>query len=222
MIYDDGWLRIFGIEKFFDPNFGASPRPNLDCVASPRDDDEEEDDDDGSMSFDAAIEEMKDKGYSIMASFLEMQLGMIKEPALLTVFAPSDEKMEGYFRNFSDYSVVFLRHVVPCLMPWPVLIRLDYPTTVPTFLEGYKITVSLRQDKEALLINKVVIVEDVYADNWLAVLGIGDVLPAVPAPEPKPSSQRRRSVVNAAVLKVLVGFSFLVMFELSLDLSIFS
>ncbi|KAJ0094497.1 hypothetical protein Patl1_15261 [Pistacia atlantica] len=185
VIYDDGWLRIFGIEKFFDPNFGASPRPNLDCVASARDDDE--DDGDGSMSFDEAIHEMKEKGYSIMASFLELQMGTTKESTLVTLFAPPDEKMKGYFSNFSDYSTVFLRHVVPCKMPW--------------------------SDQEGLLVNKVLVIEDVYADERLAVLGIGDVLPAVPQPEPKPkpSAQRRRSMVNLEVLKVLVGFSSLVL-----------
>ncbi|KAJ0095311.1 hypothetical protein Patl1_15273 [Pistacia atlantica] len=100
VIYDDGWSRIFGIEKFFDPNFRASPRTNLDCVASARDDDE--DDGDGSMSFDEAIHEMKEKGYSIMASFLELQMGTTKQPTLLTRFAPPDEKMEGYFSNFQS------------------------------------------------------------------------------------------------------------------------
>ncbi|XP_031260930.1 putative fasciclin-like arabinogalactan protein 20 [Pistacia vera] len=211
VIYDDGWLRIFGIEKFFDPNFRASPRTNLDCVASARDDDE--DGGDGSMSFDEAICKMKEKGYSIMASFLELQMGTTKESTLLTLFAPPDEKMEGYFSNFSDYSSVFLRHVVPCKMPWSVLIDLDYPAAVPTFLEAYKITVTLRQDREGLLVNKVLVIEDVYADERLAVLGIGDVLPAVPQPEPKPkpSAQRRRSMVNLEVLKVLVGFSSLVL-----------
>ncbi|XP_044489031.1 uncharacterized protein LOC123213621 [Mangifera indica] len=186
VIYDDGWLRVFGIEKFFDPNFRAPPRPNLDCAASVLDDDE--DNGDGPMSFGEAIDEMKDK------------------------------RIEGNFSNFSHYTSVFLRHVVPCKMPWSVLIDLDYPVVMPTFLEGYEITVTLRQDHEGLLANEVLVVEDVYADEWLAVLGIGDVLPEVPEPEPepepkpepKPSAQRRRSMVNLEILKVLVALSSLI------------
>ncbi|XP_044489029.1 putative fasciclin-like arabinogalactan protein 20 [Mangifera indica] len=211
VIYDDGWLRVFGIEKFFDPNFRAPPRTNLDCAASVLDNDE--DDGDGSMTFGEAIDEMKDKRYSVMASFLELQLATTKKPTFLTVFAPQDDKIEGYFSNFSHYTSVFLRHVVPCKMPWSVLIDLDYPVATPTFLEGYEITVTLRQDHGGLLANEILVAEDVYANEWLAVLGIGDVLPAVPEPEPKPepkpSAQRRRSTVNLDILKVLVALSSL-------------
>ncbi|XP_044489030.1 putative fasciclin-like arabinogalactan protein 20 [Mangifera indica] len=178
VIYDDGWLRVFGIEKFFDPNFRAPPRPNLDCAASVLDDDE--DDGDGPMSFGEAIDEMKDKRYSVMASFLELQLATTKKPTLLTVFAPQDDKIEG-----GDAHIL-----------------------------GYEITVTLRQDHGGLLANEILVAEDVYANEWLAVLGIGDVLPAVPEPEPKPepkpSAQRRRSMVNLDILKVLVALSSLI------------
>ncbi|KAG7032549.1 hypothetical protein SDJN02_06598, partial [Cucurbita argyrosperma subsp. argyrosperma] len=101
-LYDDGSLIIFGIEKFFNPFFESWDvytkriiRPDLDCRSS-------------SIQSDpigplAAV--LRNRGLSVMVSFLELQfLGFHKQPAL-TIFAPPDEFSDGtevrtYLRGF--------------------------------------------------------------------------------------------------------------------------
>ncbi|KAG6601841.1 hypothetical protein SDJN03_07074, partial [Cucurbita argyrosperma subsp. sororia] len=100
-LYDDGSLIIFGIEKFFNPFFESWDvytkriiRPDLDCRSS-------------SIQSDpigplAAV--LRNRGLSVMVSFLELQfLGFHKEPAL-TIFAPPDGSLMNVISRIGDQS----------------------------------------------------------------------------------------------------------------------
>ncbi|XP_038874717.1 putative fasciclin-like arabinogalactan protein 20 [Benincasa hispida] len=110
-IYDDGSLIIFAIEKFFNPFFESSNtsskriiQPDLECR-------------DSSIQSDpvgALAAALRNRGWSVMASFLDLQvLGFHKQPAL-TIFAPADDSLMNHIGSFSDWISIFRRHVVPC------------------------------------------------------------------------------------------------------------
>ncbi|KAI3513760.1 hypothetical protein L1887_11895 [Cichorium endivia] len=107
-IFDDGLLIIFGIENFFDPNFTTSATPAQlpsfnDCETSYSGD--------KTFSFHDAGNILISRGYSVMASFLKLQLlDFLSQPSL-TLFAPADKVMVDYSSRFPDYPSLFLRHV---------------------------------------------------------------------------------------------------------------
>ncbi|KAK3421577.1 hypothetical protein EUGRSUZ_G02206 [Eucalyptus grandis] len=168
-VFNDGNLVIFGIEMFFDPEFQTSapvqsPIPGLECVA-PRYGGSE--DLSGGNVFGEACGAMRSKGYSVMASFLGLQLMKPKgDNQMLTVFAP-----------FSEYPSVFLRHVVPCKLSASDLLEFNNGTLLHTHLEGFVIEVTRIGD--GLLLNGVPMTSpDIYTSDWLSVHGILDVIAA--------------------------------------------
>lgn len=213
-IYDDGSLRIFGIETFLDPDYsvsesqdGADPDLTLgqsvECLESVR----------GSeMNFDEAVRYLTTEGYNVMASFLQLQLvGFKDQSVVLTVFAPPDEAFRGYFGNFSEYSSIFLRHAVPCKISYQDLIDFDQGTVLPTFLEGFKINVT-KSLKDLYLNNVRVNDPSLYLNDWMYIHGVEKIVPEY-VPQ---SSQIRSSMVNLKSLTILVTFSslFLCIFSL--------
>lgn len=60
-----------------------------------------------------------------MASVLDMQLAGITKQTKLTVFAPIDGAIEQSLKNFSDFSVLFRKLVVPSWLTWMDLGRLN-------------------------------------------------------------------------------------------------
>lgn len=206
-IYDDGSLRIFGIETFLDPDYsvsesqdGADPDLTLgqsvECLESVR----------GSeMNFDEAVRYLTTEGYNVMASFLQLQLvGFKDQSVVLTVFAPPDEAFRGYFGNFSEYSSIFLRHAVPCKISYQDLIDFDQGTVLPTFLEGFKINVT-KSLKDLYLNNVRVNDPSLYLNDWMYIHGVENIVPEY-VPQ---SSQIRSSMVNLKSLTILVTFSSL-------------
>lgn len=202
-IFDDGSLRIFGIEKFFNPNYSVSDNeygnkthnPTVQCMASVRG---------SAMENDDAVKFLILQGYSVMASFLKLQLvGFTGQSLILTMFAPPDDILENYFGNFSEYSLIFLRHVVPCKISYQQLTDFDQGTMLPTFLKGFKINVTKSNN---VLLNKVVLdVPTLYQSDWLYIHGVRSIL----SEKVSESSQFRSSVVNLKLLEVLVASSSL-------------
>lgn len=174
-IYDDGALIIFGIEKFLDPSFGVpdpvgSPRSTPRCGSSSTN---------GTMAFpgvswfEAASESLRSNGYSIMASFLDLQLEGFKDPIKMTIFAPVDQSMANPIKNVS----VFLRHVVPCKLLWNDLVNFDDGTVLPTYSNGFTITIT-RSDNVLMLNGIPVFFANMYFSDPLVVHGLHEVLAA--------------------------------------------
>ncbi|KAI3729363.1 hypothetical protein L6452_18019 [Arctium lappa] len=177
-IFDDGLLMIFGIENFFDPNFTLSATPTVqipsfnDCetFAAAY----------NNFSFHDASNLLISRGYSVMASFLNMQLlGFTSQPSL-TLFAPVDEVMIDYSDRFPDYPSLFLRHVLPCKISWKDLVTIDNGTSLNTYRNGFRINVT-RSDA-TLKVNEVPITfPDMYYSNWLVIHGVQELL-SLPKP----------------------------------------
>ncbi|KAL5828068.1 hypothetical protein ACOSQ4_019865 [Xanthoceras sorbifolium] len=212
-IYDDGSLRIFGIDRFFDPGFrvsvphdGNHSSPNLGCAPMVND---------GSMSFDRARKVLVSKGYSVMASFLGLQLGAIKERTLLTVFASVDEVMMGNFGDFKEYPSIFLGHIVPCRILWTDLLASDNGTELSTFLEGFKI--KIKRSGNVLTINEAPVTSpNLYYNDWLVIHGVRDVLRPKMRTEMAKFSSQTSSITVHTKLTTLVAFSSLILGPLPL------
>ncbi|THG10519.1 putative fasciclin-like arabinogalactan protein 20 [Camellia sinensis] len=181
-IYDDGSLIIFGIDKFFDPNLEVvllpiqSPSPDLRCVASTTTTRTTWSYLSRGYSFDEASGMLRSRGYSVVASFLDLQLvlALVDRPNL-TVFAPVDDVMLEYVGNVSEYSSLFLRHVVPCKLRWTDLINFEDGTELRTFSDGF--TVKITKNNDLLMINGVPIsIPDMFDSDWLSVHGLHKVL----------------------------------------------
>lgn len=168
---------------FFDPNFkvsspAQSPSPDLRCVVS----EAAEITSSGGYSFDEASRMMRTRGYSVMASFLDMQLLGFLDRSELTVFAPIDDVMLEFAGNFSAYSSLLLRHVVPCKLTWTDLNNFQDGTVLRTFLDGFTIRISKFND--LLMLNEVPLTfPDMYFSDWLVVHGVHEVIEQPETPE---------------------------------------
>lgn len=77
-------------------------------------------------SFNEVSRVLKSKGYSVMASFLDLQLmAGFTDKTALTIFAPVDEVIKASLGDLREYSSMFLKHVVPCKIMWGDLVNLD-------------------------------------------------------------------------------------------------
>nr|XP_043620577.1 putative fasciclin-like arabinogalactan protein 20 [Erigeron canadensis] len=187
-IFDDGSLIVYGIENFLDPNFTVPDSPiqisNLNhCTASFRGNN-------GSISsFHDAANVLISRGYSVFASFLNLQLlgfqfqsqSQNKNQSNLTVFAPNDEVMVEYSGRFPDYQSLFHRHVLNCKVSWTDLMSVDDGISFDTYLDGFKVKVD-RSGGGGYKVNEVSITSpDMYYSDWIVIHGIGDVL-SLPKP----------------------------------------
>ncbi|XP_028757778.1 putative fasciclin-like arabinogalactan protein 20 [Neltuma alba] len=170
-IYDDGFVIIYGIERFFDPNFKYVPphrrsHPNPACGAT-------NETVSSSNSSKEAVRALNAGGYSVMASFLGMQISIDETP--MTVFAPADNAVVSHLGNFSDYPSFFLRHVVPCKLLWNDLVDLSDGSEIPTYLDGFSINVT-RASGILVLNGAQVFFPNMFYNNELVVHGVNDVL----------------------------------------------
>jgi len=114
----------------------------------------------GANSFHEASGILRSSGYSVMVEFLDVQVPENKERTMMTVFAPVDEAMLNRIGNFSEYSSIFLRHIVPCRLLWNDLVKFDDGTALVTYL-----------------LNGVpVFYPNMYISDWLVVHGLRKVL----------------------------------------------
>lgn len=113
-----------------------------------------------------------------MAALLELQLlGLNAGQTLgITVFAPSDDAMEGEFGNYTNWGRVFRRHVVPCQLYFEDLVGFDDGSVLSTFLKGFVINVT--QSDGALLLNGEITVDfpDFFRDDRVVVHGLSGIL----------------------------------------------
>ncbi|KAA8529140.1 hypothetical protein F0562_034061 [Nyssa sinensis] len=147
-IYDDRTSIIVGMEKFFDPIFHVSapiqsPSPNVGCILSMNNLTPSS----SGNSFDEASELLRSNGYSVMASFLDLQLlGLFDHPEM-TVFAPINKVMVKHVGNFTENSLLFLRHVLPCKLTRADLVNFRDRTVFRIALEDLShVFSSVRRD----------------------------------------------------------------------------
>ncbi|KAH9743462.1 putative fasciclin-like arabinogalactan protein 20 [Citrus sinensis] len=182
-MFDQEELVVYGIDEFFNSSFGVmiSPPPHSAPAPSPVPSPIEP------IGFDVdvfgeASDLLNSRGYTLMATFLDMQLARFTNQTRLTIFAPVDAAMEPYVKNITDCVSIFKQHVVLRLLRWQDLIRLDGGTTLPTSSEGFKITVAYSGD--VILLNGVpVVFPDMYSSNWLVVHGLDSLLAVSPLDE---------------------------------------
>lgn len=129
--------------------------------------------------YSQASDWLNSRGYTVMATFLDMQLVGIKNQTRLTIFAPVDEAMETYVKNITDYVSIFRQHIVPRLLQWQDLIRLEDGAMLPTCAEGFMINVTRSGD--VIVVNAVpVVFPAMYSSNWLVVHGLNNLLVSSP------------------------------------------
>ena len=163
-VYDDGSVIIYGIDEFFNSSL---PMPGPTTARNTTLDVE---------SFGLASDMLRSRGYSIMAAFLDAQLAGPKDQTRFTIFAPVDVAIQEHGGNVSDYMLIFRQHIVPRFLSWQDLIELDDGTMLPTFLEGFKINVTISGDVPVF--NGVpVVFLNMYQSHGLVVHGLNHLLP---------------------------------------------
>ncbi|XP_026378230.1 putative fasciclin-like arabinogalactan protein 20 [Papaver somniferum] len=180
-VLDIGFLTIFAIDRFFDPSFedfftlqlspAPSPKFDLGCK-NPFPDDVSSYSNSSMANVTSSV--MRLLGYSVMASFLDLQL---PDPTRkLTVFAPTDAVLDPFSMIFSSSSV-FHRHFLPCKLTASDMLNLVLygEITVPKLYEGFTVTFTVVGD--VLLVNDVpLLYPDIYVSDSIAVHGIQQIL----------------------------------------------
>lgn len=174
-IFDDGSVLVYAIDTFFGLNFSLSNTPISGNINPDRDTKcfklEKP------SRFQEASEALKSRGYSIMASFLDLQLmgftGGFPENLKLTVFAPVDEELVQFSGDFLSYSSLFMRHLVPCKLGWNELNQMGNGTALPNNAEGFNLEITRNEDDDTLMVNGVEITfPGMHDSEWLAIHGI--------------------------------------------------
>ncbi|KAL1556578.1 putative fasciclin-like arabinogalactan protein 20 [Salvia divinorum] len=186
-LLDDGFVVVYAIDGFFDPNFTLplsiparfNPRPQfLRCTKL-----------EPLSRFRDAAGVLKSRGRSIMASFLELQLlGFLDDRGGddWTLFAPPDQELVEFSGDFLEYSSLLTRHVAPCKMRWLDLQGSDGSTAPILNVKGFALNISKDGKDEILMINGVQIsFPDMYESERLVIHGINGVvaLPELDAEE---------------------------------------
>ncbi|GAA0171516.1 hypothetical protein LIER_25526 [Lithospermum erythrorhizon] len=177
-IYDDGFVVVFGVEDFFKLNFtieGTTQNvrsTTLECSdLSPF-----------STLMDA-VGKLKSRGYSIMASFLELQvMGYLKLspwPLKLTMFAPEDEVLLRFLGDIPSYSGLFLRHMLACKLSFADLNGVENGTVFRDNFEGLSIVIE-RSDRDFFVNGVEITSPDLYYSDWIAIHGIRDTISEQP------------------------------------------
>ena len=170
-VYDDGSVIIYGIDKFLNSSFQIAPDLPIPGPTIPT----ERNSSSEVESFGLVSDILRSRGYSIMAAFLDAQLAGPKDQTSLTIFAPVDVAIQEHARNVSDYMLIFRQHVVPRLLSWLDLIKLEDGTVLPTFLKGFEINVTVSGDVPEF--NGVqVIFLNMYQSRGLVVHGLNHLL----------------------------------------------
>ncbi|KAG9135984.1 hypothetical protein Leryth_015854 [Lithospermum erythrorhizon] len=173
-LYDDGSVIVFAIEDFFDSNFTIHGVGKIQKRMARRCSDISA----VSMVFDAASR-LKSRGYSIMASFLELQLmGYLKSspwPLKLTMFAPDDEVLLRFSGDILGYSGLFMRHLLPCKLTYADIVGVKNGTFIKKNFEG--LGTMIEENDGDFFVNGVRITfPDVYVSDSLVIHGIGDAI----------------------------------------------
>ncbi|CAH9062065.1 unnamed protein product [Cuscuta epithymum] len=176
-VFDDGGPVIaYAVDNFFPSNF-SPPKPATtnprsvqisDCKLRS-----------SSLLHEASIT-LKSRGYSTMASFLDLQLfGFAStSPMKLTVFAPVDEALVQYTGNIMAYQSVLIAHVLPCVVRWSDLkeIGKNSGAAFMDYANGFSMNVSSGNGE--VYVNGVRIsVPDMYSNDWIVIHGLNEMIP---------------------------------------------
>ncbi|KAL6143103.1 hypothetical protein ACLB2K_053799 [Fragaria x ananassa] len=170
-VLDDGAVIIYAVDRFFNLTFleasevqAPAPAPTSAISVPPP-----------HRPFRLVADALRSRGCSIMAAFLDAQLVGFNRKTALTVFAAADDAVQDYARNTTDYSSIFRSHVVPALLTWQGLVELDDGATLPTFEEGFTISVVKMGDVPVL--NDVPVADqDLYLSRFVVVHGLNRLL----------------------------------------------
>ncbi|XP_073145093.1 putative fasciclin-like arabinogalactan protein 20 [Henckelia pumila] len=175
-IFDDGWVVVYAIDDFFDLNFTlpnstkTDPKTDFQCLKLER-----------VSRFQDASGVLKSRGYSIIASFLDLQImGFLdqgdfadKNVMKWTLFSPPDQELVRFSGDFLGYFSMFMRHLVPCKVGWSDLDEMANGTLVSNNVEGFSLEITKDEDNETLMVNGVVITApDLYESESLVIHGI--------------------------------------------------
>ncbi|KAL6543812.1 hypothetical protein OROGR_010309 [Orobanche gracilis] len=178
-IFDDGLVIVYAIDSFFNLNFTltnanstkANPRSDFQCLNL-----------EAVSKFEEASGALKLRGYSIVASFLDLQLvgyfGRSDDIMKWTVFAPVDSELVKLISgDFLSYSSLFMRHFAPCKLGWNDLEKMVNGTVISNNVNGFSLSVTRNEDDEIVMVNGVQITfPDMYENEWLVIHGIRGVI----------------------------------------------
>ncbi|KAL0446796.1 UNVERIFIED_CONTAM: putative fasciclin-like arabinogalactan protein 20 [Sesamum latifolium] len=127
---------------------------------------------------------LKSRGYSIVATFLELQLmgfldhgGFSDDVMKWTVFAPVDEELVQFSGDFLSYFSLFMRHVVPCKVGWSDIEEMVNGTVVSNNVKGFSLEITRDENDEIWMVNGVdIMFPDMYESEWLVIHGIRGVI----------------------------------------------
>ncbi|KAI3453105.1 hypothetical protein Pfo_009768 [Paulownia fortunei] len=180
-IFDDGFFIVYAIDNFFDLNFTltltnstkTNPKSDFQCLKL-----------ETVSRFEEASGVLKSRGYSIIASFLDLQLmgfldhgGFSEDVMKWTVFAPVDEELVQFSGDFLGYFSLFTRHLAPCKVGWSDLEEMVNGTVVSNNVKGFSLEITRDEDDEILMVNGIEITfPDMYDSEWLVIHGIRGVI----------------------------------------------
>nr|GLL41660.1 putative fasciclin-like arabinogalactan protein 20 [Ipomoea trifida] len=175
-IFDDGSVIVFTVDDFFAANFTPPvPAPinpssvNIfDCKLRPF-----------SMLNEASAV-LKSRGYSIMASFLDLQLFgfMNTSPIKLTVFAPVDGALIQFSGDVMVYQSVLMRHVLPCALNWTELNEIGRGSGAAFQDYVKQFSMNVRSANSEVFVNGIRIsIPDMYHNDWVVIHGLNDMIP---------------------------------------------
>ncbi|TKY69278.1 putative fasciclin arabinogalactan protein 20 [Spatholobus suberectus] len=155
-IFHDPRLAIFATHNFFNPRF--RPPPPTPAKNNPLLD---------------ASRALRSRGFSLMASVLDVQLPASRE---LTLLAPGDEAVAKRAGNLSEFPALLRRHLVPRKVAWRDLAGLKDGTLIGTYERGFAVNVTKSGTRTLLLNGVPVVFRDMYRGDWLVVHGLRHVL----------------------------------------------
>ncbi|XP_019161127.1 PREDICTED: putative fasciclin-like arabinogalactan protein 20 [Ipomoea nil] len=175
-IFDDGSVIVFTVDDFFAANFTPPvPAPiNPSSLHIP---------DCKLRQFsmlNVASAVLKSRGYSIMASFLDLQLlGFMNTPPInLTVFAPVDGALIQFSGDLMVYQLVLMRHVLPCALNWTELNELGRGSGAAFQDYVKQFSMNVRSANGEVFVNGIRIsIPDMYHNDWVVIHGLNEMIP---------------------------------------------
>lgn len=123
---------------------------------------------------------LKSRGYSIMASFLDLQLFgfMSTSPIKLTVFAPVDGALIQFSGDVMVYQSVLMRHVLPCALNWTELNELGQGSGAAFLDYVNQFSMNVTSANSEVFVNGVRIsIPDMYHNDWVVIHGLNEMIP---------------------------------------------
>ncbi|XP_020235451.1 putative fasciclin-like arabinogalactan protein 20 [Cajanus cajan] len=161
-IFRNPHLAIFATHSFFNPHFHlqqASPPP-----PPPQ----------NPLSHASRL--LHSRGFTLMASILDLQFPAITDRRELTLFVPPDEAVAKNAGNLTELPALLRHHLVPRKIAWCDLASLKDGTLIGTYQSGFAVNVT-KSGTHTLLLNGVPVdLPEMYRGDWLVLHGVRHVL----------------------------------------------